>query len=125
MYDTTTGERRTLPAHHEGAVQCLALIDVLHHPSYHNGLQHHALVTGGASEDNNIILSVLLDQFGTDISREQEVKLRRHSQGIAAISVLSTNMAVLGQDSRVSLWVLGTPINTDTYEIFFKLKINI
>ena len=114
MYDTTTEERKTLPAQHEGAVQCLALIDVLHHPSYHNGLQHHALVTGGGPDDNNIIISVLLDQFGTDISREQEVKLRRHSQGIAAISVLSTNMAVLGEDSRVSLWVLGTPINTDT-----------
>ena len=108
MLDTTTEERRTLPAHHEGAVQCLALIDVLHHPSYHNGLQHHALVTGGGSDDNNIIISVLLDQFGTDHSREQEVKLRRHSQGIAAISVLSTNMAVLGEDSRVSLWVLGS-----------------
>ena len=67
MLDTTTEERRTLPAHHEGAVQCLALIDVLHHPTYHNGLQHHALVTGGGSD---IIISVLLDQFGTDHSRQ-------------------------------------------------------
>ena len=70
MLDTTTEERRTLPAHHQGAVQCLALIDVLNHPSYHNGLQHHALVTGGGTDDNNIIISVLLDQFGTDHSRQ-------------------------------------------------------
>ena len=31
---------------------------------------------------------------------------------MAAISVLSTNMAVLGEDSWVSLWLLGTVNNT-------------
>ena len=51
-------------------------------------------------------------------SRDQEVKLRRHNQGIAAISVLSTNMAVLGEESRVSLWVLGNVINTPHYSSF-------
>ena len=28
--------------------------------------------------------------------------------GVVAISVLNTNLAVLGEDSRVSLWLLGT-----------------
>ena len=68
------------------------------------------------SSDRNLLLSVLLDQYGTPHSREQEVRLRRHSSssggGVAAISVLSTNMAVLGEDSRVSLWLLGTVNNT-------------
>ena len=108
LLESSTEERRTLPARHEGPVQCLALIDLLHHQSYHGGLQHHALVSGGDSNDKNIILSVLLDQYGSHHNREQEVKMRRHSQGIAAISVLNTNMAVLGEDSRVSLWLLGT-----------------
>ena len=48
-----TNERSPLclPAQHEGPVQGLALIDLLHQQSYHSGLQHHALVTGGASND--------------------------------------------------------------------------
>ena len=50
VYDTSTEERRTLPARHHGAVQCLALIDVLHHQTYHTGLQHHAMVSGGDRE---------------------------------------------------------------------------
>ena len=37
--------------------------------------------------------------------------MRRHNSGILAISVLSTNMAVLGRDNRLSLWVLGM-VNT-------------
>ena len=65
------------------------------------------MVSGGGQTDGNIILSVLPDQFGHQLSREQEVTIRRHTAGILAISVLNTNMAVLGQDNRLSLWVLG------------------
>ena len=72
------------------------------------------------SADKNIIISVL---HATNISREQEVKLRRHSQGIAAISVLSTNMAVLGEDNRVSLWVLGT-LHTTRCQLLFQIIFN-
>ena len=66
------------------------------------------MVSGGGHTDSNIILSVLQDQYGSELSREQEVRIRRHIGGIAAISVLDTNMAVLGQDNRLSLWILGT-----------------
>ena len=51
MLDTRTDDRRTLPAHHEGPVTALALVDLLHHQSYHGGLQHHALVSGGGRDD--------------------------------------------------------------------------
>ena len=46
--------------------------------------------------------------------------MRRHNSGILAISVLSTNMAVLGRDNRLSLWVLGM-VNTQHQSQHFAL----
>ena len=46
--------------------------------------------------------------------------MRRHNSGILAISVLSTNMAVLGRDNRLSLWVLGM-VNTQHQAQHFAL----
>ena len=37
--------------------------------------------------------------------------------GVVAISVLNTNLAVLGEDSRVSLWLLGTVNRTADQKI--------
>ena len=92
---------------------------------YHGGLRHHLVVSGGAAPDSALLVSVLADQYCGPLQREQQTRLRRHNYGytgvrndvtigdiiirIVAISVLVTNMAVLGKDNRVSLWQLGTP----------------
>ena len=92
---------------------------------YHGGLRHHLVVSGGAAPDSGLLVCVLPDQYCGPLQQEQQTRLRRHNYGynqeihrhtwntiilrIVAISVLVTNMAVLGKDNRVSLWQLGTP----------------
>ena len=92
---------------------------------YHGGLRHHLVVSGGGGTDTSLLVSVLPDQYCGALQSAQETRLRRHNYGydqsgviicghahhhrIVAISVLVTNMAVLGKDNRVSLWQLGSP----------------
>ena len=109
VVDLVTGDTVTLPSQHQGHVQCLALVDLLHTGPYHAGLQHHVLVSGGGGTDSSIIVSVLPDQYCPSITRSQEVRVKRHHYGVLSISVLDTSMAVLGQDNRVSVWSLGVP----------------
>ena len=107
IWSTDSKEQVSCQQAHTGQVTGLALVDLLHRPPYHSGLQHHAFVSSG--QDGSIMLSVLLDQYADRYKPEQEKKVRQHRQPITSISTQGTMLAVLGAENRVSIWVLEAP----------------